>query len=52
MACVTSPGIAVGDALLSTPQLRARSLAQEFTEGIFLLVFEPNTVLRLGLSGR
>lgn len=40
--CVTSYGIAVG--LLSTPQLRARSLSQEFTEGNFLVVLEPNTL--------
>lgn len=32
-----------GWCLLSTPQLRARSLSQKFTEGNFLGVFEANT---------
>lgn len=41
--CVTSYGTAVGDGLLSTPQLRARNLSQEFTEGNLLVAFEPNT---------
>lgn len=37
--CVTSYGIAVDDSLLSTLQLRASNLSQEFTEQNFLVVF-------------